>query len=71
VEEKKDDQTEASQTLQREKGKQVGNEASSSAAFILETPYESRAPFLECLNASSHFGKQGEKIQEMMGVFNR
>jgi hypothetical protein len=71
VEEKKDEQTEASQTLQREKGKQVSNETSSSTTSNSETPYEPRAPFLERLKAPFHFGKQGEKIQEMMKVFKQ
>jgi hypothetical protein len=71
VEEKKDKQTTASQTLQKEKGKQVSNETSSSATPNLETLYEPRAPFPKLLKAPSHFGKQGEKIQEMMEVFKQ
>jgi hypothetical protein len=71
MEEKKDEHTEASQTLQREKGKQVINNASTSATPNSETPYEPRAPFSEWLMAPSHFGKQGEKIQAMMEVFKQ
>jgi hypothetical protein len=57
VEEKKDEHTEALETLQREKGKQVINDTSSSTDPSSETPYELRAPFLERLKASSLFGK--------------
>jgi hypothetical protein len=71
VEEKKDEHTEASETLQREKGKQVINDTSSSADPSSETPYEHRAPFPERLKAPSHFGKQGEKIQAMMEMFKQ
>jgi hypothetical protein len=71
VEEKKDEHTEASQTLQREKGKQVINDASASASPNSKIPYEPRAPFLECLKAPSHFEKQGEKIQAMIEVFKQ
>jgi hypothetical protein len=71
VEEKKDEHTEASQTLQREKGKQVINDASASASPNSKIPYEPRAPFLERLKAPSHFEKQGEKIQAMIEVFKQ
>jgi hypothetical protein len=71
VEEKKDEHTEASQTLQREKGKQVINDTSSSATPNSETPYEPRALFLKRLQAPSHFEKQREKIQAMMEVFKQ
>jgi hypothetical protein len=71
VEEKNDEHTKTSQTLQREKGKQVINDTSSSATPNLETPYEPRAPFLKCLKAPNHFGKQGEKIQALMEVFKQ
>jgi hypothetical protein len=71
VEEKKDEHIEASQTLQREKGKQVINDTSSSATSNSETPYEPRAPFPERLKAPSHFGKHGEKIKAMMEVFKQ
>ena len=40
VEEKKDEHTETSQTLQREKGKQVINDTSLSATPNSKTPYE-------------------------------
>ena len=40
VDEKKDEYTKASQTLQREKGKQVIHDTSTSATPNLETPYE-------------------------------
>ena len=59
VENKKDEQTEVSKTPQRDKGKQVINDTSSSADPSLEAPYVPRAPFPECLKAPSHFLKQG------------
>jgi hypothetical protein len=34
-------------------------------------PYEPWAPFLERLKAPSHFGKQGEEIQDKMEVFKQ
>jgi uncharacterized coiled-coil protein SlyX len=71
VEEKKDEHTEVSETLQRDKGKQVIKDTSSSADPNLETQYVPRAPFPERLKAPSHFGKQGEKIQDMMETFKQ
>ena len=71
VEEKKDEHTETSQTLQREKGKQVINDTSLSATPNSKTPYEPWAPFPKRLKAPSHFGKQWEKIQAMMEVFKQ
>jgi uncharacterized coiled-coil protein SlyX len=71
VEEQKDEHTEIPETLQRDKGKQVINDTSSSANPSLEAPYVPRAPFQERLKAPSHFGKQGEKIQAMMKVFKQ
>jgi hypothetical protein len=68
VEEKKDEQTEAPQNLQREKGEQVSSEASLSSASTPAIPYEPRAPYPECLKTSSHFGKREEKIKDMMEV---
>jgi hypothetical protein len=65
---KKDEHTDVSETLQKDKGKQVINEPSTSADPSSETPYVPRAPFPERLKAPSHFGKQGEKIQAMMEV---
>jgi uncharacterized coiled-coil protein SlyX len=58
VEDKRDEHTEVSETLQRDKGKQVIKDTSSSANPSLETPYVPRAPFPERLKAPSHFGKQ-------------
>jgi uncharacterized protein YgiM (DUF1202 family) len=58
VEDRKDEHTEVSETLQRDKGKQVINDTSSSADPSSETPYVPRAPFPERLKAPSHFGKQ-------------
>jgi hypothetical protein len=69
MQENKDEQTETPQNQQKEKGKQVNNEASSSSTPTPEIPYEPRAPFPERLKAPSHFGKQEEKIQDMMEVF--
>jgi hypothetical protein len=71
VEEKKDEQIEAPQNLHQDKGKQVSTETSSSSAPNNEVPYKPRAPFPERLKAPSHFGKQGEKIQEMMEIFKQ
>jgi uncharacterized coiled-coil protein SlyX len=71
VEEKKDEHTEVSETLQRDKGKQVIEDTSSSADPNLETQYVPRAPFPERLKAPSHFRKQGEKIQDMMETFKQ
>jgi hypothetical protein len=53
VEEKKDEHIETSETLQREKGKQVINDVSSSAAPNLETPYEPE-PEPHSQNVSRH-----------------
>jgi hypothetical protein len=69
VQEKEDEQLATPQNLQEEKGKQEKTEASSSSAPTPEMPYEPRAPFPERLKAPSHFGKQWEKIQDMMEVF--
>jgi hypothetical protein len=71
VEEKKDEQIEAPQNLQREKGKKVSNGASSSSAPTPAIPYEPRVPYLECLKTSSHFGKQEENIQDMIEVLKQ
>jgi primase-polymerase (primpol)-like protein len=59
VQENEDEHIESPQNLQKEKGKQVSTEASSSSAPTPEIPYEPQAPFLERLKAPSHFGKQG------------
>ena len=56
VGDKKDEHTEVSETLQKDKGKQVINDTSSDPSS--ETPYVPRAPFPERLKAPSHFGKQ-------------
>jgi hypothetical protein len=69
VGEKKDEHTEVPKTLQKDKGKQVINDTSADPSS--EAPYVPQAPFLERLKAPSHFGKQGEKIQEMMEVFKQ
>ncbi|XP_062166982.1 uncharacterized protein LOC133873275 [Alnus glutinosa] len=71
VQEKEDEQSATPQNLQKEKGKQKRTEASSSFAPTPEMPYEPRAPFPECLEVPSHFGKQGEKIQDIMEVFKQ
>jgi hypothetical protein len=71
VEDKRDEHTEVSETQQRDKGKQVIKDTSSSADPSSETPYVPRAPFPEHLKAPSHFGKQGEKIQDMMETFKQ
>jgi hypothetical protein len=57
--------------LQRDEGKQVIKDTSSSADPHSETPYVPRVPFSERLKAPSHFGKQGEKIQDMMETFKQ
>jgi hypothetical protein len=69
VGEKKDEHTEVPKTLQKDKGKQVINDTSADPSS--EAPYVPQAPFPERLKAPSHFGKQGEKIQEMMEVFKQ
>jgi hypothetical protein len=71
VGDKKDEHIEVSETLQKDKGKQVINDTSSSADPSSETPDVPRAPFPEWLKAPFHFGKQGEKIQAMMEVFKQ
>jgi hypothetical protein len=70
VQENADEQTEILQNLQKDTGTQVNTEASSSTPTP-KIPYEPRVPFPEHLNAPSHFGKQGEKIQDMMEVFKQ
>jgi hypothetical protein len=49
----------------------VSNEVPSLATSTLKTAYEPKAPFPERLKEPSHFGKQGEKIQDMMEVFKQ
>jgi hypothetical protein len=71
VREKKDEHNEVLETLQKDKGKQMINEPSTSADPSSETPYVPRAPFPELLKAPSHFGKQGEKIQAVMEAFKQ
>jgi hypothetical protein len=71
VEERKDEQNKALQNLHREKGKEVSTEASSSSTPIFKMPYEPRIPYPKCLNTSSHFRKQGEKIQDVKEVFGQ
>jgi hypothetical protein len=71
VEDKKDEHTKVSETLQRDKGKQVINDTSSSADPRSEAPYVPKAPYPERLKASSHFGKQEEKVQDMMETFKQ
>jgi hypothetical protein len=57
VKNKKDEYTEVSETLQKDKGKQVINETFTSVDPSSETLYVPRAPFPEWLKALSHFGK--------------
>jgi uncharacterized coiled-coil protein SlyX len=71
VEDKRYEHIEVSETPQRDKGKQVIKDTSSSADPSSKTPYVPRAPFPEHLKAPSHFGKQGEKIQDMMETFKQ
>jgi uncharacterized coiled-coil protein SlyX len=59
------------QNLQKKKSKQEKTKASSSFAPTPEMPYEPQAPFSKRLKAPSHFGKEGEKIQDMMEVFKQ
>jgi uncharacterized coiled-coil protein SlyX len=70
VEKKKEEQLETTQTKHQDKGKQVINDTSSYDP-ILEKPYVPKAPYPERLKASSHFGKQEEKIQDMMETFKQ
>jgi hypothetical protein len=71
VEEKKKEQLEAPQTMHQDRGKQVSIEASTPSTLTSEIPYEPKAPFPKRLKAPSHFGKQGEKIQDMMETFKQ
>jgi hypothetical protein len=57
--------------MHQDRGKQVSIEASTPSAPTSEIPYEPKAPFPERLKAPSHFGKQGEKIQDMMETFKQ
>jgi cobalamin biosynthesis Co2+ chelatase CbiK len=43
----------------------------SSYDPILEIPYVPKTPYPKRLKASSHFGKQEEKIQDMMETFKQ
>jgi hypothetical protein len=70
VEEKKEEQLETPQTKHQDKGKLVINDTSSYDP-ISEIPYVPKAPYPERLKASSHFGKQEEKIQDMMETFKQ
>jgi hypothetical protein len=67
---KKEEQLETPQTKHQDKGKQVINDTSSYDP-ILEIPYVPKAPYPERLKASSHFGKQEKKIQDMMETFKQ
>jgi uncharacterized protein YukE len=71
VEEKKKKQLGAPQTMHQDRGKQVSVEASTPYAPTSEILYEPKVPFPELLKAPSHFGKQGEKIQNMMETFKQ
>ncbi|XP_059671072.1 uncharacterized protein LOC132316612 [Cornus florida] len=51
--------------------KGVEGEVTSSSTANLKTAYEPRTPFPERLKGPSYFGKQGEKIQDMMDVFKQ
>jgi hypothetical protein len=68
VEEKKEEQLETPQTKHQDKGKLVINDTSSYDP-ISEIPYVPKALYPERLKASFHFGKQEEKIQDMMETF--
>jgi hypothetical protein len=57
--------------MHQDRGKQVSIEASTPSAPTSEIPYEPKAPFPDCLMAPSHFGNQGEKIQDMMETFKQ
>jgi hypothetical protein len=70
VEEKKEEQLETTQTKHPDKGKQVINDTSLYDP-ISEEPYVPKAPYPERLKASLHFGKQDEKIQDMMETFKQ
>jgi hypothetical protein len=63
VENKRDEHTEVSETLQRDKGKQVIKDTSSSADPISEEPYVPKAPYPERLKASFHFGKKKRRYK--------
>jgi hypothetical protein len=70
VEEKKEEQLGTPQTKHQDKGKLVINDMSSYDP-ISEIPYMPKAPYPECLKASFHFGKQEEKIKDMMETFKQ
>ena len=57
--------------MHQDKGKRVSIEAFISSTPTSKIPYEPKAPFPECLKAPFHFGKQGEKIQDMMETFKQ
>jgi hypothetical protein len=71
VEEKRSKQTGPPKKPHLANDKGVSNEVPSLATPTLETPYEPKAPFPEHLKEPSHFGKQLEKIKDMMKVFKQ
>jgi hypothetical protein len=67
VEEKKDEESETSKKLTQAKDKGVMQDDIP----ISEAPYAPTAPFPERLRESTQFGKQGEKIQDMLEIFKQ
>jgi hypothetical protein len=69
VQEKENEQVEIPQNLQKANNKQINTKTSSSSIPTPEIPNAPRVQLPESLKAPSYFGKQWEKIQDMMEVF--
>jgi hypothetical protein len=66
VEEKKDEESGPLKRLTQAKDKGVMQDTPT-----FEVPYAPKAPFPERLKESTQFGKQGEKIQDMLEIFKQ
>jgi len=67
VEQKKDEESEPSKKSNQAKDKGVVQDDIPISAV----PYAPKAPFPERLKESTQFGKQGEKIQDMLEIFKQ
>jgi hypothetical protein len=67
VEEKKDEESEPSKWSNQAKDKGVMQDGIPTS----EVPYVPKAPFPKRLRESTQFGKQGEKIQDMLEIFKQ
>jgi len=67
VEEKKDEESDPSKKSNQAKDKGVVQDDIPISAV----PYAPKAPFPERLRESTQFGKQGEKIQDMLEIFKQ